>query len=236
MSGIIASPLSTYSYNSVTDSIGICEVRYPLWMMGAVGMSDNCVSIYCFWLFYNRMKILMGTVDELVSMQKQQGAKEEVNELLKSQLETMYIVRKCTILFGFTILTTWTSLGFIVMTPMLYLWTAIDSVINVWSLILHDKRYDACYVCLCKCIARTDEMRKMMESQYMRTVRANTNTNIENTGSGVELVSSKDKDTGNDSYDHLSSNTNKTKPYTPTTTSTKNTPPVTHADIIQVKI
>ena len=133
--------------------------------MAIVGIADNCVSFFCFWLFYNRMKILMKNVSDIITIQKTQGNNDP--EILTSQLETMYIVRKCAILFGFLQVTTWIALGLIVLTPMLYLWTAIDSVINTWSSILHDKRYDRVYLCLCQCIAKTNKMKEMLVAEQI---------------------------------------------------------------------
>ena len=107
----------------------------------------------------------MNNVNTVISMQKNQSNNDP--ELLKSQLETMYIVRKCAILFAFLQLTTWAALGLIVLTPMLYLWTAIDSVINTWSSILHDKRYDRVYLYLCGCIAKTNKMRAILVAEHI---------------------------------------------------------------------
>lgn len=153
LAALFCSNYPTFAYNTINGDIGICEVVYPVWIIGISGFSENLSSLFTFWLFYNGMKKLKQTINQMA-----EASMHSDKNTTDLQWRTMYIVRKCTILYGFTIFTTWMFLGFITLFPVLYLITAMNSIIDVIALLLQDSRYDDMYLRFFGCIARKKEI------------------------------------------------------------------------------
>ena len=148
--------VTLYQYLKINHRIGICEPIYELWTLIVAGMADFSVSITCFYLLYNRMNKMKSIIGNLIvsrAKNNNNNNEKKTNDLIKVQLKTMQIIRKYTILFGFTILAMWICVILMLFTPMNYLWLTVESEINVWLLILLDENYQEKYLCICKCIA-----------------------------------------------------------------------------------
>ena len=105
-------------------------------------MTDSACSILCYWLFYRKMRILTNTF---------------LSEQDKPDYILLYVVRKHVILTAAMILSTFFCLLAIIL-PLDSAVAAgsIDSMVNVWCLLMFDKRFDRVYLSVFGCIAKSE--------------------------------------------------------------------------------
>lgn len=151
---------------------------YPLWMLVGCGIGSNSISLFAFYLFHHGMKKL----NKLIFTDKAHGNTSD-NHTLRLKWKTIYVVRKCTILVGFTLISTWILLGSLALFPI-YTVAAIDSLINVISLLLQDSRYDKVYLMMFGCISRKKEI---ADQQMISSMELPKNPQLETVGTHSEL-------------------------------------------------
>eukprot|EP01084_Bolivina_argentea_P118085 209588_1 len=135
----------------INDKYSYCQIQCAMWVAAPNGMGDQIATITCFILFWKRLKLLMN----------------KCNVTKDNQMT--YITRKYTVLMATNIMSTWLIMFASTFTSYGVVGGAVDGMINMWTLVLFDKRYDNIYQKVFKCVARTDLL-----------IADNLNTTVEN--------------------------------------------------------
>eukprot|EP01084_Bolivina_argentea_P102525 183672_1 len=120
----------------VNDDIEFCSYKVHNEMFALIAaMLDQSGTICCFVLFIIKMRLIINLNDN------------------KVDLTIAYISRKYAILIAINILSSWVVTGVGTFTGLGVCLSAIDSMINIWTIVLFDKRYDSFYRKIFGCIS-----------------------------------------------------------------------------------
>eukprot|EP01084_Bolivina_argentea_P029807 55304_1 len=135
------------------NSDGLCVLKFELWANASIMIPDAMMSCLCYWLFHRKMKV----ITTLYHLTQNQSDPIEQCEDDAVSTQFLYVLRKFTILCAATILSTWIAGTVAIIWPE---WSmvmgSLDSILNVWCILLYDKRYDAIYVMVFGCIAKPE--------------------------------------------------------------------------------
>eukprot|EP01084_Bolivina_argentea_P266761 452607_1 len=167
---LLGSTLYEIKQINVNDNFVYCTVSGPYWLPFIQGPPAECVSLFCCYLFYTKMKILFNNLSNLFKKTPSgdvsngtDNSKEDVSiEHEHDKIECAYIMRKYTILSISSVVSTYICL-FALFTPFIWGLLAIDCIVNTVCLILFHKRFDNVYRCLFKCIANTHVFEKVQK-------------------------------------------------------------------------
>eukprot|EP01084_Bolivina_argentea_P272073 463139_1 len=169
---------------SPDQHVTYCEIQCALWVSAPNGLGDQIATIICLVLFWKRLKLLMKSIN--------------ASKRLKFNAKLTYVMRKYTVLMATNIISTWILMFISTFTSVTALAGALDSIINMWTLVLFDTRYDNIYRKVFKCVSRTDLLTvNYLESQTTKTDievppqnknRSGTATQITKTNSTISNV------------------------------------------------
>ena len=104
-----------------------------------VALLEAITNITLFWLFYRKIKDITSSSDD------KDGT-------------IMYITRKYLVLIAVATISTWSFVVFAVITDLPFTIASIDSMINLWCLVLFDKRLDHIYQIVFKCCLKKHDL------------------------------------------------------------------------------
>ena len=169
---IILSVIQLYTFTDITQTNQgtiNCFAYFPWWVSPFSGILDGAVSMSLLWLFYRKLRVLLDK---------------------NSNADLSYLVRKYLILLMAEIFSTY-SLMIGVFTPLFITFFSIDTMINVWCLILYDIRYNDIYLAIfgkCAGVKVNDQKGADVTAVDSSTVSANVSSgNISSVNSKHEI-------------------------------------------------
>ena len=144
-----------FSFKLLTVQMGgLCVVHTKLWFAGIVGICESSASITLFWLFYRRIKVLVDT-----SNRNNQGSSHgrRIHKIL-------FTTKKYSILIGVSLISTWSALSILLFMDLCLTVSAIDSVINIWCLVLYDQRLNHVYLKIFGCLHKRADAKAKTEN------------------------------------------------------------------------
>eukprot|EP01084_Bolivina_argentea_P252115 423108_1 len=137
------------------NSQGQCVLLFELWANATICIPDAILSCLCYWLFHKKMKLLTKLYQNTMKQSADEIQQSEQTSGLDSQL--LYLLRKYAILCATTIVSTWFCAGIAIFVPdMAMVMGSFDSIINVWCILLYDRRYNNLYLKMFGCVAKRE--------------------------------------------------------------------------------
>eukprot|EP01084_Bolivina_argentea_P102524 183671_1 len=138
---VVSLILVTESMVVYGDGFEFCSYKVHNEILAIIAMMlDQSGTICCFVLFIIKMRLIMSLNE---------------NEI---DLSIAYISRKYAILIIVNIVSSWIVTGFGTFTGLGVCLSAIDSMVNIWTIVLFDKRYDDIYQKMCGCCSMSKKM------------------------------------------------------------------------------
>eukprot|EP01084_Bolivina_argentea_P033708 62339_1 len=139
------------------NSDGLCVLDFQLWANASIMMPDAIMSCLCYWLFHRKMKMLTDLYNLNQNQSDTEAEHRDYCEDDKVSTQFLYVLRKFTILCAVTIISTWIAGTIaIIFADWSMIMGSVDSIVNVWCILMYDKRYDDIYVRVFGCIAKPE--------------------------------------------------------------------------------
>eukprot|EP01084_Bolivina_argentea_P184874 318842_1 len=129
--------LTVDAFQNKVENPLYCAFNAKIWFYIVLGVSESVLSVLCYWLFYRKMKILMGNIDT-------------------TNYALLYLLRKYAILSAVSIVSTWIAAMYALFTESGMGIYCLDSIVNLWCILLFDARHNNIYVKFFGCIAKKE--------------------------------------------------------------------------------
>ena len=163
---------TAYAFDLIKYNI-YCIFQAPLWFAATVGLFDSILSVICYWLFYRRLNPLAQMIKNHKIMKHDNNRKQSTDGEYNHDL--MYILRKYAILSGCTMISTWIVCGVGSFTQSPCGLFGLDSIVNVWCVMLYDIQFDHIYNLLCGCISKSHWKSDSLRNDTGNKVKDDTN-------------------------------------------------------------
>eukprot|EP01084_Bolivina_argentea_P132506 233843_1 len=167
---VLISVFSDTTRDFYAPNKAVCNFVVHLWVFPIVGLLDGGISIFIYYLFHRKMKLLTNNLSQMVhtNAEKQKTNCVYGMNVDKSTYDLVYVTRKYAVLLAASLLSTWFTLIFISAMPNVNIvFASIDSIANMWCLLLFASKYDKMYNTLFKCVAVNETMMQFKEQEQV---------------------------------------------------------------------